>query len=73
MLMRANGAADRVGIFIEQVDERFLERNGFDREARSTSSSSVARWRRLLRRTDGIEKKTRLYENNADLQAFVDV
>ena len=27
MLMRVNGSADRVGIFIEQVDERFLERN----------------------------------------------
>jgi len=28
--MRVNGSTDRVGIFIEQVDEDFLKRNGYD-------------------------------------------
>ena len=28
--MRVNGGNDRVGVFIEQVDEDFLERNGYD-------------------------------------------
>ena len=30
--MRVNNAADRVGVFVEQVDEEFLERNGYDPE-----------------------------------------
>ncbi len=29
--MRLNGGYDRIGVFIEQVDEDFLERNGYDR------------------------------------------
>ena len=28
--MRANADTDRVGVFIEQVDEDFLSRNGYD-------------------------------------------
>ena len=30
--LRDNGANDRVGVFIEQVDEDFLDRNGYDRD-----------------------------------------
>lgn len=72
VLMRANGAADRVGIFIEQVDERFLERNGFDREGALYKFIQRASGEPVFSdSTDGVEKKTRLYENNADLQAFV--
>ncbi|MFT4550883.1 MAG: hypothetical protein ACI9MB_004864, partial [Verrucomicrobiales bacterium] len=30
--LRVNGASDRIGVFIEQVDEDFLDRNGYDRD-----------------------------------------
>ena len=30
--LRVNGGSDRVGVFIEQVDEDFLDRNGYDRD-----------------------------------------
>ena len=45
-LVQLNGAFDRVGIFIEQVDEDLLERFGLDPEGRSTSSRA-ARTRRI--------------------------
>ena len=72
VLMRVNAGPDRVGIFVEQVDERFLDRYGLDRagalykfvqRASGTPVFSDA--------TDGVEKKTRLTEDNSDLQAFV--
>ncbi|MCP5527325.1 MAG: lamin tail domain-containing protein [Verrucomicrobiales bacterium] len=72
VLMRVNGQRDRVGIFIEQVDERFLRRRGFDDQG--------ALYKFVQRRTltpvfsnatEGVEKKTRLDEGSADLEAFV--
>jgi subtilisin-like proprotein convertase family protein len=73
MLLRFNGAPDRVGLYLEQVDERFLNRRGLDlngslykftQRAQLTPAFSDA--------TDGVEKKTRLAEDHADLQAVVD-
>lgn len=72
VLMQVNGQRDRVGIFIEQVDERFLRRRGFDEQG--------ALYKFVQRRTltpvfsnatEGVEKKTRLDEGIADLEAFV--
>jgi hypothetical protein len=71
MLMRVNGGPDRVGIYVEQVDERFLERTGFDPEG--------ALYKFIQRGTltpiftdpnDGVEKKTRLNEDRSDLAAL---
>ena len=73
LLMRLNGGPDRVGLFIEQVDERFLDRWGFDRlgalykfdqRAQLTPAFSDV--------TDGVQKKTRQNEDASDLQAVVD-
>ncbi len=70
--MRVNGGADRVGVFVEQVDEDFLERNGLDPEGalykfvqRSTLDPVFADV------TTGIEKKTRLDEGLDDLRVVV--
>lgn len=70
--MRVNGQSDRVGLFVEQVDERFLRRRGFDEQG--------ALYKFVQRRTltpvfsnatEGVEKKTRLHEGLEDLEAFV--
>ena len=72
-LVHVNGNFDRVGIFIEQVDETFLERNDYD--------PSGALYKFVQRRNldpvfndtiTGIEKKTRLGEDFSDIQAVVD-
>ena len=81
MLMRANGKQDRgdgradrtVAIFVEQVDSRYLKRNGLDPEGvlykfvQRGSLDPV-----FSDSTDGIEKKTHKLERNTDLQALVD-
>lgn len=70
--MQVNGAFDRVGIYAEQVDELFLERHDLDpagalykfvqRENLNPVFSDT---------TTGVEKKTRLDEGFADIQAVV--
>ncbi len=73
ILMRLNGAPDRVANYVEQVDERYLARRGinptgalykFVQRAQLTPGLSDV--------TDGVEKKTRLSEDRSDLQAVVD-
>jgi len=71
--MQLNGRPDRVGIFIEQVDERFLRRRGLDREGALYKFVQRGQLTPVFSdATDGVEKKTRLTEGRADLQAFVD-
>jgi hypothetical protein len=72
MNVRVNGRADRIGVFIEQVNEDYLIRHGLDPEGaiykfvqRSTLMPAFADT------TTGLEKKTRLDEGNADIQAVV--
>ncbi len=70
--MRLNGAPDRLGIFIEQVDKRFLRRNGLD--PRGALYKFVQRRHTTPVFSDaaeGIEKKTRKEEDWSDLEAFV--
>ncbi len=72
MLSVLNGQIERVGVFVEQVDEAFLERNGLDphgalykfvqRSAITPVFSDIA---------SGIEKKTRRDEDLSDIQAVV--
>jgi hypothetical protein len=72
MLSMLNGQMDRVGIFIEQVDEEFLERNGLD--PRGALYKFVQRSQGTPVFNDinsGIEKKTREYEDFSDIRAVV--
>ncbi len=73
MLSVLNGQIDRVGIFIEQVDEAFLERNGLD--PRGALYKFVQRSQITPVFSDissGIEKKTRQEEDFADIRAVVE-
>jgi len=72
MLSVLNGSVDRVGIFIEQVDEEFLERNGLDPDGalyKFVQRSSMAPVFNDI--NSGIEKKTRENENYDDISAVV--
>lgn len=72
MLSVLNGQVERVGVFVEQVDEAFLERHGLDprgalykfvqRSAITPVFSDIA---------SGLEKKTRRDEDFSDIQAVV--
>jgi hypothetical protein len=73
MLLRVNGGSDRVGVFVEQVDERFLDRWGLDREgALYKFVNRITLTPMLSDATDGVEKKTRVAEDRSDLQAMCD-
>ena len=73
MQMRVNGLFDRVGLFIEQVDSRFLDRNAIPatgalyKFVQRSSLDPV-----FSDSVDGVEKKSRRTEPNTDLQALVD-
>ena len=66
--VQQNGAFYSVAIFVEQPDERYLERQGLDPEGamykmhHNTLNSS----------TRNTAKQTRRYEDNSDLQALMD-
>ncbi len=61
-----NGQFFSVANFVEQVDEDFLEKNGLDPEG-----ALYKMFNGVSSSTSGVEKKTREYEDNADLQALV--
>ena len=68
-----NGNFDRVGIFIEQVDEDFLDRHGLDPEGSLYKFVQRGNLDPVFNDTiTGIEKKTRLDEGLEDVQALVD-
>ena len=68
-----NGNPDRMGIFIEQVDENFLTRQGLDPQGSLYKFVQLANLEPVFRDTiTGIEKKTRLDEGLDDIQAVVD-
>lgn len=74
ILLRANGAADRVALYVEQVDERFLERRGLDPQGALYKFVQRAELTPGFNDvTDGVEKKTRLFEDRSDLKAISDV
>jgi len=73
MLSVVNGQVDRVGIFIEQVDEEFLERNGYTSDGalyKFVQRSSIAPVFNDI--NSGIEKKTREHEGLSDVAAIVE-
>ncbi len=72
MLLVLNGQVERVGIFVEQVDEAFLERNGLDPRGalyKFVQRSSITPVFSDL--NSGIEKKTREDEDFSDIRAVV--
>jgi hypothetical protein len=72
MHTEVNGNFDRVGVFIEQVDEDFLERNGLDPEGALYKFVQRGNLNPVFFDTiTGIEKKTRLEEDFSDVAALV--
>ena len=72
--MRCNAASAnaRVAYIVEQIDERLLRRCGLDDQgALYKMDQRSALTPVFYDATDGVQKKTRLYEGNEDLQAFV--
>jgi hypothetical protein len=79
VMMRLNGALDTasgrggVAYFVEQVDERMLERYGLDPEGALYKMDQRSNLEPVFNDSfDGVQKRTRLTENNSDLQALVD-
>ncbi len=64
--VQQNGAFWGVYDMVENGDEDFLKRCGLD-----SDGAFYKMYNTLDNATDGVEKKTRTYENNADLQAFI--
>jgi len=72
MLSVLNGQVERVGVFVEQVDEAFLERNGLDPRGalyKFVQRSSITPVFNDL--NSGLEKKTRRDEDFSDIRAVV--
>ncbi len=73
MLMRDNATPDRVGIFIEQVNEDFLTRQNLDPQGALYKFVQRSNLNPVFADTvTGIEKKTRLDEGLDDLRQVVD-
>ncbi len=67
-----NGSFDRVGVFIEQVDEDFLDRNGLDPDGALYKFVQRSNLNPVFHdTTTGIEKKTRTGEDLSDLKGLV--
>ncbi len=67
MYVQQNGRFHSVGIFVEQVDERYLEELGLDPAGALYKIDNPA-----TSANDGAKKRTRLDEGNGDLQALLD-
>ena len=64
--MEQNGKFHSAAIFVEQPDERLLEREGLD-----PRGALYKMFNTLTSATNGVEKKTRTWEGRGDLQALV--
>jgi hypothetical protein len=72
MLSVLNGQVERVAIFVEQVDEAFLERNGLDPRGALYKFVQRSAITPVFNDTSsGIEKKTREDEDISDIRAVV--
>lgn len=73
MRVHQNGQFYSVAIFVEQPDERYLERQNMDPDgALYKMYTSLTSSGGDEDKTDSAQKKTRLYEDKSDLQAFID-
>jgi hypothetical protein len=66
MRIEQNGQFFSVANFVEQIDEDFLEKRGLDPDG-----ALYKMFNGVTSSTSGVEKKTREYEANTDLQALV--
>jgi len=78
LMLRVNAAADTSGgnnglaYFVEQVDERLLDRVGLDRNGALYKFDQRSDLNPVFTdATNGVEKRTRQHENHADLQPVV--
>lgn len=78
VMMRVNGALDTasgrggVAYFVEQVDERYLDRWGIDRDGALYKPDQRSNLEPVFTDSvNGVEKKTRLFEGRADYDALV--
>jgi hypothetical protein len=69
MRVQQNGAFHSVSVFLEQPDERFLERQGLDDDG---PLYKMKLFNILESSTEAVEKRTRLDEDHSDLQALID-
>ena len=73
VLLVRNGSLQRVAMLIEQVDEDFLDRFGFDEEGALYKFVQRSNLNPMLNDTiTGVEKKTRTFEDFTDLDDFID-
>jgi len=71
MRVQTNGQFDRVGIFIEQVDEKFLQRNGYHENG--VLYKFVQRDQKpVFKDLNGVKKKSQRWEDASDMQAVID-
>ena len=71
LLLRYNGNPDRLGIFLEQVDERFLQRYGLDPQGALYKFVDRGDTLPVFSDTTSLEKKTRVNEDLSDIQALM--
>jgi hypothetical protein len=72
VLLRRNAAADRVAIYVEQPDDEFLQARGLDSEGALYKFDQRSNLNPIFSdATDGVQKRTRRFEDNSDLQALV--
>lgn len=64
--VQQNNTFFSVAVFVEQVDQTYLERRGFDPNGAMYKMNNG-----LMSSTTGVEKRTRRTEGNADLQELV--
>ena len=64
--VQQNNTFFSVAVFVEQVDQTYLERRGFDPNGAMYKMNNG-----LMSSTSGVEKRTRRTEGNADLQELV--
>lgn len=69
MRVQQNGEFYSVALFVEQPDERYLERQGLDPNGALYKMTCCNMVNRI---DEGVNKRTRLDEDNSDLQALVD-
>jgi len=69
MRVQQNGEFYSVALFVEQPDERYLERQGLEPNGALYKMTCCNMVNRM---DEGVNKRTRLDEDNSDLQALVD-
>ena len=72
--MEQNGSFYSVALFVEQLDEDYLSRNDLDPDGAlyKANLNTLGGGNELGAGTNGMDKKTRLYEDESDMQTLID-